>query len=230
MPRVIVKLWLSIGLGRLLEGELEPHTSLDPEQIVLDGQVVVLNSTTALSLGLVFHELATNAAKYGALSAETGRFKVRWELTGEGETGTISIDWIESGGPVVRTPCRKGFGSRLIEDSVTGRRGGTGRPILRATVCVAAWSSRCRVRRKYGRADLAAGRGPWSARVRPGASSAAEAKSERQAAWPVVPAAAEIPAATVVPGVMAGVPPRTAVVPTLARRRRPAVVAPRRPL
>ncbi len=117
--------WGGVSLGRLLQGELEPHTSLDPERIVLDGRVVVLDSTTALSLGLVFHELATNAAKYGALSAETGRLKVRWELSGEGEAETISIDWIESGGPVVRTPRRKGFGSRLIEGSVTGRLGGT---------------------------------------------------------------------------------------------------------
>ena len=117
--------WGGVSLGRLLEGELEPYTSRDPQRILLSGKVIVLDSTTALSLGLVFHELATNAAKYGALSAETGRLKVRWELTGEGETGTISIDWMESGGPVVRTPRRKGFGSRLIEGSVTGRLGGT---------------------------------------------------------------------------------------------------------
>ena len=117
--------WGGVSLGRLLEGELEPHTSLDPERIVLDGQVIVLDSTTALSLGLVFHELATNAAKYGALSVETGRLQVRWQLTGDNEAGTIRIDWIESGGPPVRTPRRKGFGSRLIEGSVTGRLGGT---------------------------------------------------------------------------------------------------------
>ena len=117
--------WGGVSLGRLLEGELEPHTSLDPERIVLDGQVIVLDSTTALSLGLVFHELATNAAKYGALSVETGRLQVCWQLTAENEAGTIRIDWIESGGPPVRTPRRKGFGSRLIEGSVTGRLGGT---------------------------------------------------------------------------------------------------------
>ncbi len=117
--------WGGVSLGRLLQGELEPHTSLDPERIALSGQMIVLDSTAALSLGLVFHELATNAAKYGALSAETGRLQVRWALTGEGATDTIAIDWIESGGPPVRAPRRKGFGSRLIEGSVTGRLSGT---------------------------------------------------------------------------------------------------------
>lgn len=117
--------WGGVSLGRLLQGELEPHTSLDPERIVLDGQVIVLDSTAALSLGLVFHELATNATKFGALSADAGRLQVRWELTGDGEMDTVSIEWIESGGPPVRPPRRKGFGSRLIEGSVSGRLGGT---------------------------------------------------------------------------------------------------------
>ncbi len=116
--------WGGVSLGHLLQGELEPHTALDPQRIVLDGQVIVLDSTAALSLGLVFHELATNATKYGALSAETGRLLVRWERTGDGDSDMIRIDWIESGGPPVRTPRRRGFGSRLIEGSVTGRLGG----------------------------------------------------------------------------------------------------------
>ena len=183
---------------------------------MLSGQVIVLNSTTALSLGLVFHELATNAAKYGALSAETGRLKVRWELTGEGETGTISIDWIESGGPAVRTPRRKGFGSRLIEGSVTGRlaRHGRNRFCPRRTALPLDLPAAARDG-SDGRADRRSRTrtmiGPRPASGH--ASSAAEAETERQAARPVVPAAAEIPAVAVVPGVMAIVPPRAAVVP-----------------
>ncbi len=55
----------------------------------------------------------------------TGRLQVRWELIGEGKTATIGIDWIESGGPPVRPPRRRGFGSRLIEGSIVGRLGGT---------------------------------------------------------------------------------------------------------
>ena len=117
--------WGGVSLAGLLQGELAPHTSLDPERIVLGGQTVVLDSTLALSLGLVFHELATNAVKFGALSAETGRLQVRWALTGDGDTPTLQIDWIESRGPPVRPPRRRGFGSRLIEGSVTGRLGGS---------------------------------------------------------------------------------------------------------
>ena len=117
--------WGGVALGRLLEGELEPHTSLDPKRIVMRGETIVLDSTAALSLGLVFHELATNAAKYGALSTEAGHLRVHWEKTDGENADTIRIDWIESDGPPVRARHRTGFGSRLIEGSVTGRLGGT---------------------------------------------------------------------------------------------------------
>ena len=118
--------WGGVSLGRLLQGELEPHSSLDPQRAALSGQVIALDSTAALSLGLVFHELATNAAKYGALSTEKGRLQVHWSLI-EDDDGekTVSIDWIESDGPPVEPPQRKGFGSRLIDGSVRGRLGGT---------------------------------------------------------------------------------------------------------
>lgn len=117
--------WGGVSLGRLIQGELEPHTSLDPNRIAFTGQAVVLDSTAALSLGLVFHELVTNATKYGALSVDTGRLQVRWELTGGEDGRTVAIDWIESGGPPVKAPRRRGFGSRLIEGSVSGRLGGS---------------------------------------------------------------------------------------------------------
>ena len=106
--------WGGVSLGRLLQGELEPHTSLDPQRIVLSGRVIVLDSTTALSLGLVFHELATNAAKYGALSAETGRLQVRWELTGDDETGTIRDRVDRERRPAGAYPAPQGF--RLAAD------------------------------------------------------------------------------------------------------------------
>ena len=119
--------WGGVSLGRLIQGELEPHTSLDPERIMLSGQHRSCSiRPRRWRLGLVFHELATNAAKYGALSTEGGRLQVRWNVVGD-ETGTetVEIEWIESGGPPVSTPRRRGFGSRLIEGSVTGRLAGT---------------------------------------------------------------------------------------------------------
>jgi two-component sensor histidine kinase len=89
----------------------------------LDGADVLLPPGAALALGLAFHELATNAAKYGALSAGAGRVSVR-SGTAEGADGRhLELEWTETGGPPVVAPERRGFGSRLIEQSL---RGGTG--------------------------------------------------------------------------------------------------------
>jgi CheY-like chemotaxis protein len=73
---------------------------------------VVLTSKSALALSLAIHELATNAAKYGAFSAPGGRVAIRWSLT---ESGGLELSWTESGGPEVSAPNRRGFGSTLIE-------------------------------------------------------------------------------------------------------------------
>ena len=116
--------WGGVSLEQLIAGELEPFTTINPKRIMLDGRPLKLESTVALSLGLVFHELATNAAKYGSLSVEAGRLHVHWELTDD-DTKIVQIGWGESGGPPVRSPRRLGFGSRLIEGSVKGRLGGT---------------------------------------------------------------------------------------------------------
>ena len=69
---------------------------------------------------MCLHELATNAAKYGALSNGSGRVHVTWKLTRNGKHRTTKLSWRESGGPPVKVPERKGFGSRLIESSFDG--------------------------------------------------------------------------------------------------------------
>ncbi len=88
---------------------------------------MALGPATALSLGMIFHELATNAAKYGALSQPDAMLDIRWRLAPDatGETRLV-FDWIERGGPPVTPPRRRGFGSTVIE---TGARmlGGTAR-------------------------------------------------------------------------------------------------------
>lgn len=85
------------------------------------GPVVAVHAKTAQTLALVFHELTTNAAKYGSLSVETGRIDVTWELTRHGRDDTwFKLAWIESGGPRVAPPARKGFGSAIIT-SVVGQ-------------------------------------------------------------------------------------------------------------
>ncbi len=68
---------------------------------------------------MAFHELATNAAKYGALSAGNGHLDVRWSVDRSVSPATVEIDWTERGGPRVKTPRRRGFGSRLVEKGLS---------------------------------------------------------------------------------------------------------------
>jgi two-component sensor histidine kinase len=81
------------------------------DQFVTGGPSLDLSPKQALALSLALHELATNAAKYGALSTSEGRVELRWET----ESGTLQLHWRESGGPEVVPPSRRGFGSRLLE-------------------------------------------------------------------------------------------------------------------
>jgi two-component sensor histidine kinase len=105
--------WTGAGLGQILWQELSPYGA---EQVTMRGPEVQLSARLALALGMVFHELATNAAKYGALS-DGGRLSVTWSVD---PADALTLDWRESGGPPTRPPARRGFGSRLIERSITG--------------------------------------------------------------------------------------------------------------
>jgi two-component sensor histidine kinase len=80
----------------------------------------------ALALGMVFHELTTNAAKYGALSTATGRLDVRWAVMDVGgPLSLLALEWRETGGPAVSPPTHVGFGSRLVKTSVEQDLGGS---------------------------------------------------------------------------------------------------------
>ena len=76
-----------------------------------------------LSLSLMLHELATNAAKYGALTAPAGRVAVDWVVRRDGDMDRLDLCWTERGGPAAAEPTRKGFGSRLIRMGLTGSGG-----------------------------------------------------------------------------------------------------------
>ena len=91
-------------------GELS-HYSVDGARYAIDGDEVTLQSNRAVPIGMMFHELATNAAKYGALSVPTGRVKVSWIV----DERSLHLQWVEMNGPAVKRPSRRGFGSRLIE-------------------------------------------------------------------------------------------------------------------
>jgi two-component sensor histidine kinase len=101
--------WSVVELRRVTEGTLAPLASLG--QIHLKGPNVQIGPRTTMALSLVLHELATNAAKYGALSTPHGRVDLGWSVSRE----TFRLIWRESGGPPVRTPTASGFGSRLID-------------------------------------------------------------------------------------------------------------------
>lgn len=106
--------WEGADLRDILEHETEAHGS---QRVTLNGPVVALDPPAALSLGMIFHELATNAAKYGALSAPTGRVLVDWGVADHLKP-VLTLTWREIDGPPVTPPQRRGFGSRLIERNV----------------------------------------------------------------------------------------------------------------
>jgi two-component sensor histidine kinase len=83
----------------------------------MSGPSVKLPPGIATSLGLVLHELSTNAAKYGALSVPAGKVEISWIVEGAGKNRQLRLDWRETGGPPVTPPREKGFGSTLIEYS-----------------------------------------------------------------------------------------------------------------
>lgn len=107
--------WESARLDELLDLELSPYGAA---RYRLDGPLVKLSAQEALTFALVTHELATNAAKYGALSTPDGCVRVTWSVEGEAASRRLIVDWIEEGGPAVVAPTRQGFGSRLIERSI----------------------------------------------------------------------------------------------------------------
>jgi len=106
--------WEGADLDEVLEHETEAHGH---HRVLANGPHVALAPAAALSLGMIFHELATNAAKYGALSVPDGRVMVDWSVSDSPER-RLSLIWSEVGGPPVVMPERRGFGSRLIERNV----------------------------------------------------------------------------------------------------------------
>jgi PAS domain S-box-containing protein len=107
--------WRHVGLEDLIRAELDHFSSLIGERISLDGPTVALTSAAAQSLGMAFHELATNAAKYGALSNRTGAIALVWRLEQQERGGEqLVIVWRETGGPAVTAPTAQGFGASVI--------------------------------------------------------------------------------------------------------------------
>lgn len=117
--------WSDVDLRDLIERELEPYAG-KADRIVMDGSSLRIRPKAALALGMVLHEMATNAVKYGALSTESGRVRISWAMEGADLARCIVLRWIEEGGPkVAATIDRRGFGSELIERQLSHDLHGT---------------------------------------------------------------------------------------------------------
>lgn len=109
--------WDGVVFGELVRDELAPFESEDGSRASFEGPHLLLRPAAAQSLGLVLHELATNAAKYGSLSNDAGKVRVEWRLE-PGDGGFLIIEWTETGAPDPGEPEFDGFGSRIVRASV----------------------------------------------------------------------------------------------------------------
>lgn len=125
--------WAGVPLAQIVEGEFVPFRESLPHRIVVEGPQVQLMPAAGQSLALVLHELATNAAKYGAMSGDGGLLHVRWRLVGKAERdaqgapiakGALELTWCESEGPAIAPDRRDGFGTTMIKAMVQGQLGG----------------------------------------------------------------------------------------------------------
>ncbi len=129
--------WEGADLTRLVEEEFAPYRAEGNERVSMRGPIVLLPPATAQTIALALHELATNAAKYGALSTDAGRVDLTWRA----EPDKLELVWAESGGPEIIPPSRRGYGSRAIVAGIERQLGGlvtfdwqvSG---LRCTLCV----------------------------------------------------------------------------------------------
>jgi PAS domain S-box-containing protein len=112
--------WTGAELHNLVTQELSPY-SLDGEsRAQINGPNVLLEPITAQAIAVSLHELATNAAKYGALSASKGQVHVEWSRAAKGR---LVLRWTETDGPLVKPPTRQGFGTRILEGMIRQLKG-----------------------------------------------------------------------------------------------------------
>ena len=110
--------WHGADLGTLVAEEFAPYRS--GNKIELKGPNVSLSPATAQGIALALHELATNAAKHGALSSIKGKISLTWQL----QPDILTLNWVESGGPPIKTPSARSFGLKVIKASIEQQLGG----------------------------------------------------------------------------------------------------------
>jgi PAS domain S-box-containing protein len=121
--------WQGADLRRLVEEELLAFSLGEAARVAIDGPDTALTPPAAQGLAMALHELATNAAKYGALSVPSGSVEVRWRRC---EAGALLVRWTENGGPPVTRPTRHGLGTTILSRALSGPTNGTTRVDWRA--------------------------------------------------------------------------------------------------
>ena len=112
--------WIGAELSTIATQELAPYSGTGEKRVRIDGPQVLLDPNTAQAVAVALHELATNAAKYGALSRANGQVELKWSHEA---SGRLNLRWMETGGPTVRPPTRTGFGGRVIEQMIVQLKG-----------------------------------------------------------------------------------------------------------
>ena len=110
--------WTGADLRSLVTQELAPYCEKEETRVQMAGPDIVLEPTMAQMLAIVVHELATNAAKFGALSMPDGRIQIEWSRTSD---RLLILRWIETDGPLITPPTRHGFGTRVMEKMIRGQ-------------------------------------------------------------------------------------------------------------
>ncbi|WP_189501721.1 HWE histidine kinase domain-containing protein [Mesorhizobium sp. M00.F.Ca.ET.216.01.1.1] len=110
--------WRGIGISELVQIEVKPFDTAEHPRMAISGVDLLLSPDQAVGLGLILHELASNALQYGSLSVASGRVDLDWKAQGRRGARRLVLTWRESGGPQVEPPDRHGFGSILIRRSL----------------------------------------------------------------------------------------------------------------
>jgi two-component system CheB/CheR fusion protein len=116
--RLVQSEWQGADLATLARDHLMPYAPDGPDRLRLEGDPVALPADLATPFGLVLYELATNAAKYGALSVPDGRIELQWHIVEDNDRRVLHLVWREQDGPPVRRPTKSGMGSALIEHAI----------------------------------------------------------------------------------------------------------------
>jgi two-component sensor histidine kinase len=114
--------WIGAELSAVASQELAPYFTSSESRVRVGGPPVFLKPDVAQAIAVTLHELATNAAKYGALSDSDGQVDLKWSQETDGR---LMLIWRETGGPAVQPPTRKGFGGRVIEEMIAQLKGKT---------------------------------------------------------------------------------------------------------